>query len=152
MKYWNVQNKIFCLVYCDHQNDRIYDAAMNLQWYYLKVNEQRLHKFFIWNSQMPRLLSVGGFSGLNLVTCLDVSIWYYIFFHSNYYNLNLISNDFFSDFQNTVFDNDDDLYIYQQINKNRLLIKLCYLCNLLFILITFWLLLPTIITQFACAK
>lgn len=62
----------FCLFF--PQNDRIEDATLELKWYYLPVQEQRLHNIFIVKCQNPILLTVGGVRGLNMLTCSDVSI------------------------------------------------------------------------------
>lgn len=56
------------------QNDRIEDATLELKWYYLSVQEQRLHNIFTVKCQNPILLTVGGVRGLNMLTCSDVSI------------------------------------------------------------------------------
>lgn len=63
----------FCL-----QHDRIYEAALLVNFHELPLNVKQLYRFFVERCQKPALLTIGGFAPLNLDTCVKVCDWFWL--------------------------------------------------------------------------
>lgn len=57
------------------QNDQAYNAILKCKWHLLERKERQMFSILMHNCQKPRKLSVGGFTPLNMVTCVNVSIY-----------------------------------------------------------------------------
>lgn len=63
--FWNIS--VF-------QCEDLYDAICACNWYLLEPKQKQMYSILIQNSQEPRILSIGGFKELNMITCVSVSI------------------------------------------------------------------------------
>lgn len=70
----NYNRWIFHLISFKIQHDRVYEAALLVNFNELPRTEQRLYRFFIKGCQKPALLTIGGLAPLNLATCVTVCV------------------------------------------------------------------------------
>lgn len=73
----NFSGWIFNFISFKIQHDKVYEAALLLNFHELPMNERRLYRFFVKSCQKPALLTIGGLAPLNLATCVTVCDWYF---------------------------------------------------------------------------
>lgn len=54
------------------QGNRICNSTQTLNWYLLKIAEQRVYLGIMHYSQQSRMIRIGGITPLNLETCVSV--------------------------------------------------------------------------------